>query len=254
MFHLPFLFARMPIPARLTGHGLLASVAALVLALTGQAVAAQAIDTGEEIQAQAKNWADAAAVEAKGTHALRMEASVGALDSRLKLARCAKMEYYVPPGTSLWGKTRVGVRCLDSTVKWNVFLPVTVKAFGPAWVIKGDVPSGNVLKEDDAVEAEVDWADQTSPIMSQRTQWIGMIAARPMSTGLALRQSMVKPPQAFQAGAQVRVIAQGQGFQISSDGQALSAGVIGQIARVRMENGRVMSGMVLDTRTVKLDL
>jgi flagellar basal body P-ring formation protein FlgA len=50
------------------------------------------------------------------------------------------------------------------------------------------------------------------------------------------------------------VVAQGPGFQVASDGQAVSAGVVGQIARVRMDNGRVMSGTVLDTRTVKVDL
>jgi flagella basal body P-ring formation protein FlgA len=65
---------------------------------------------------------------------------------------------------------------------------------------------------------------------------------------------MVKPAQVFQAGAQVRVVAQGPGFQVSSDAQALSAGVVGQIARVRMENGRVSSGIVLDMRTVKIEL
>jgi flagella basal body P-ring formation protein FlgA len=58
----------------------------------------------------------------------------------------------------------------------------------------------------------------------------------------------------FQAGAQVRVLAQGTGFQISSDGQALSAGVVGQPARVRMDSGRVMSGVVLDGHTVKLEI
>ena len=65
---------------------------------------------------------------------------------------------------------------------------------------------------------------------------------------------MVKPAQVFQAGAQVRVVAQGPGFQISSDAQALSAGVVGQLARVKMENGRIMSGLVLDTRTVRLEM
>jgi flagella basal body P-ring formation protein FlgA len=65
---------------------------------------------------------------------------------------------------------------------------------------------------------------------------------------------MVKAAQVFQAGAQVRVLAQGPGFQVSGDAQALSAGVVGQGARVKMENGRVASGMVLDTHTVKIDL
>jgi flagella basal body P-ring formation protein FlgA len=65
---------------------------------------------------------------------------------------------------------------------------------------------------------------------------------------------MVRPAQVFQAGAQVRVLAGGVGFQITADGQALSAGVVGQLTRVRMDNGRVMSGTVLDARTVKLDI
>ena len=44
-------------------------------------------------------------------------------------------------------------------------------------------------------------------------------------------------------------------FQIHrTDAQALSAGVVGQVARVKMENGRVSSGLVLDTKTVKIDL
>jgi flagella basal body P-ring formation protein FlgA len=56
------------------------------------------------------------------------------------------------------------------------------------------------------------------------------------------------------AGAQVRLVAQGPGFQVSSDAQALTAGVVGQMARVRLDNGRVTSGMVLDARTVKIEL
>jgi flagella basal body P-ring formation protein FlgA len=50
------------------------------------------------------------------------------------------------------------------------------------------------------------------------------------------------------------VVAQGVGFQAASDAVALSAGVIGQSARVRMDNGRVASGVVLDVRTVKIEL
>ena len=60
--------------------------------------------------------------------------------------------------------------------------------------------------------------------------------------------------RSFAAGAAVRILAQGVGFSVSSDGQALSAGVVGQLARVRTEAGRVISGEVLDARTVKITL
>jgi flagella basal body P-ring formation protein FlgA len=133
-------------------------------------------------------------------------------------------------------------------------LPVTVNAYGNAWVIKAPIQPGATISETDVVEAEVNWAEESSAVIKDRTLWVGQIATRQLTTGQTLRQGMVRPAQVFQAGAQVRVVAQGPGFEVSSDAQALSAGVVGQIARVRMDNGRVSSGVVLDTRTVKIDL
>ena len=234
--------------------GLLAVL--VFLLLTQVPVCAQVTGGKPEFIEATQQWLDkaVASVRTAGVAPLRMEVTVGELDSRLRLAPCAKVEPYIPVGTRLWGKTRLGLRCLSGSTKWNVFLPVTIKAFGAAWVIKGDVASGAVLTEADAIEAEVDWAEENSPIVANPLQWSGQIATRALSTGQALRQSMIKPAQVFQAGAQVRVVAQGTGFQITSDGQALSAGVVGQPARVRMDSGRVMTGVVLDNRTVRLEI
>lgn len=186
--------------------------------------------------------------------ALRMEAVVGDLDRRLKLAPCDKVEPYLPFGARLWGKAQVGLRCVEGPVRWNVTMPVTVNAYGPAWVVKGQVGAGVVMTDADVVQSEVNWAEDTNPVLGDRGAWVGQVATRNLVTGQTLRQGMVKPAQVFQAGAPVRVVAQGVGFQISSDAQALSAGVVGQSARVRMENGRVTTGVVLDGRTVQIDL
>lgn len=204
----------------------------------------------------ANNWLRDAVASAQFADAriLRTETSVGEMDARLKLAPCTKVEAYLPPGSQLWGTTRVGLRCVDGVARWNVTMPATVKAYGLAWVVKGHVPAGTVLTDADVVEAEVDWAQDPSPVLKDRALWTGQVATRLLSTGQALRQGMVKAAQVFQAGAQVRVVAQGVGFEISGDALALSAGVVGQSARVRMENGRVASGTVLDTRTVRIDL
>jgi len=219
------------------------------------AVRAQGVN-GPDFQAMAQDWLREATSAAQPTGAtpLRLEVKVGSLDSRLKLAPCGNVEPYLPPGSRLWGRTRVGLRCMDGISRWNVSLPVTVNAYGNAWVIKGTVPSGATLTEDDVTEAEVNWAEEPSPVLRDRALWVGQTATRMLTTGQAVRQGMVKPAQVFQAGAPVRVVAQGAGFQISLDAQALSAGVVGQVARVRMENGKVSSGLVLDMRTVKIDL
>lgn len=92
----------------------------------------------------------------EGAQVLRPEVIMGSLDPRLKLAPCGRVEPYLPPGTRLWGRSRVGLRCLEGAVHWNVFLPVTVKAWGPAWVLVRPVTAGTPLVQEDAEIAEID--------------------------------------------------------------------------------------------------
>ena len=228
----------------------------MAVALLPLAIRAQSSEAPTGLLQVSQDWLDqtVAAARPAGAAPLRMEVTLGALDSRLTLAPCARVEPYVPAGLRLWGKTRLGLRCLDASARWNVFLPVQVKAFGQAWVVKGDVPIGKVLTDSDVVLAEVDWAVENNPILLDPSLWLGQTATRPLTTGQALRQGMVRPAQVFQAGANVRVLAQGPGFIVSADGQALSAGIVGAQARVRMDNGRILSGQVLDGRTVRVDM
>jgi flagella basal body P-ring formation protein FlgA len=190
-----------------------------------------------------------------GTGALRPEIQIGRLDPRLQLAPCARIEPYLPKGTQLWGRTRVGLKCLEGPVAWNVFLPVTVKAWGPAWVLKKSVAANSVLTADDAeLVAEVDWAENRSPVVPLPEQWVGMQAAFTLLPGQALRQNTVRPPQVFAVGSQVRVSTTGVGFEMSATGQALTAGQVGQPARVKLTNGKVVSGPVNKSGVVELTL
>ena len=179
---------------------------------------------------------------------------MGELDPRLRLAPCARIEPYLPAGSRLWGRSRLGLRCVEGATHWNVFLPVTVKAFGPAWVLTGNVSSGATLTQADAVQAEVDWAADRTSVLADPALWVGQVATRPLQAGQALRQAMVRLPNLFQAGAQVRVLAQGSGYVVSTGGQALSAGSSGQTVRVRMDNGKVISGVVNDDGTIAVNL
>jgi len=215
--------------------------------------AAQAAQS-DDIYALAQRWVNDTLSQQRSELPLRMEVEVGQLERRLTLAPCAHVEPYLPPNMRLWGKSRLGLRCVQGPVKWNVFLPITVKAMGPAWVIKGQVASGARLVASDAMVMEVDWAENNGAIVANQNDWIGKTATRLLSTGQAVRQDMVKAAQVFQTGAQVRVVAVGVGFEIATHAQALSAGVLGQNAMVRMDNGQVVTGTVSDERTVKIVL
>ena len=213
-------------------------------------------DQTPELGAITQRWLDEALAQPAtgGTLPLRMEVSVGQLDPRLRLAPCARVEPYLPAGARLWGRTRLGLRCVEGQVQWNVFLPVTIKAWGPAWVLAGNVQSGKVLTAADAVQDEVDWAAESAAVLANQESWVGQVASRQLLAGQALRQSMVRPPELFRAGAQVRVVAQGAGYVITSAGQALSSGAAGQAVRVRMDNGRIISGTVSEDGAVEVAL
>lgn len=218
------------------------------MALAGPALAQ------DDLGSVGQRWLNDVLQAQSATLPLRMEVSVGALDPRLRLAPCNHVEPYLPTGARLWGRTRLGLRCMDGATRWNVFLPITVKAFGPAWVLAGNVASGVVLTEQDAVEAEVDWAAETAPVVANPQAWVGQVAARHLVAGQALRQNMVRPPEVFRAGTSVRVVVQGPGYSVTSSGQAMSAGAVGQNVRIRMANGRVIAGIVSDDGTVEATL
>lgn len=230
-------------------------VAACIAGFTGQAAAQAAADPSVDLAPLTQQWLDdAVSRNQTAGMPLRMEVSVGALDSRLRLAPCAKVEPYLPVGASLWGRTRLGLRCVQGATAWNVFLPVTVKAYGPAWVLTSNVAPGAVLTVNDATESEVDWAADKIPVMANPDLWVGQVASRQLMVGQALRQNMVRAPQLFRAGAQVKVMAQGPGYAVTSAGQAMSAGGIGDSVRIRMANGRIVGGIVGVDGTVEVAL
>lgn len=185
---------------------------------------------------------------------LRPEVVVGTLDRRLRLAPCNRIEPHMPNGARLWGRSRIGLRCADGPTPWNVYLPVVVKAWGPAWVLKRPVTAGTLLTQEDAEMAEVDWAEQRSVVLAHPELWVGQEAAFTLLPGQALRQNMVRAALAFPAGAQVRVTQSGTGFQVMVSGKALSPGQLGQTTRVRLPDGRIVTGMVRDGQTVEMSL
>jgi flagellar basal body P-ring formation protein FlgA len=181
----------------------------------------------------------------------RVLATPGTLDSRLRLAPCAQVEPYLAGGQPIWGRTRVGMRCLAGAT-WNVFLPVRVQVLAPVWVGRAALPAGARLTEDQLERAEADWAAAPSPPVLDAATAAGRVLARPLQAGQTLRQSDLQPRQWFASGQVVRVVAHGAGYAVSTDGQALSAGLEGQPVRVRTDNGRVLVGRAVAENRVEV--
>ena len=101
----------------------------------------------------------------------------GTLDTRLKLAPCQRVDIYLPPGQRAWGATRIGLRCVEGAVAWNVYMPLTVKVFAPALVATQALAAGTVLEAAHLTRSEADWAAAESPVVAQADLALGRCAA-----------------------------------------------------------------------------
>jgi flagella basal body P-ring formation protein FlgA len=182
----------------------------------------------------------------------RIEVVVGQLDPRLHLAPCQRIEPYLPAGVRLWGRTRVGLRCVQGASAWNVFLPVTVKAWGRGLVAAGGANAGSVLQAGDLALGDVDLAETASPALVDPEQAVGRTLAQPLRPGQSVRLAHLRPRMWFATGDTVRLVAVGPGFRLEGEGQALSNGLEGQPARVRTESGRIVTGQPIGERRVEL--
>ncbi|WP_231637948.1 flagellar basal body P-ring formation chaperone FlgA [Piscinibacter sakaiensis] len=187
----------------------------------------------------------------------RVEIEVGQLDPRLRLAPCQRVEPYLPSGVRLWGRARIGLRCVQGPTPWNVYLPITVRIFGKAWVAGATLATGATLGAGDLVAGEVDWAEDASPLVTDPEQAIGRTLARRVTSGQGVRLADLKPRQWFAAGDTVKLVAAGPGFSISASGQAMGHGLEGQSVRVRVGDGdggrpRVVSGVATGDRLVEV--
>ena len=184
---------------------------------------------------------DATRVAAPGV--TRVDVQVGELDARLRLAPCRRVQPYLPAGARLWGASRIGLRCTQGPVAWNVFLPVTIKVYGTALVTTAPLRPGAVIAPGDVIQAEVDLAENPSAAVTDTEVAVGRTLARRVNAGQSLRAVHLKPRQWFAIGETVRVLARGKGFSATGVGQAMGPGFEGRPARVRTESGRVLTGI-----------
>ncbi len=240
-----------------------AGAAARTAALVCTTLLALSVHAQAQAQAQPQLPADAVpralilaaqAAQALAPAGARIAVEPGALDTRLQLAPCARVDAYLPAGVTAWGRTRIGLRCTQGASAWNVLLPVTVQVWAPAAVLSSALPAGARLDASQLIVSEIDWAAGGSTAHADISALQGRVLSRPLAAGAAPRTADLTPRHWFALGETVRVIASGPGFSISAEAQALTPGLEGQPARVRTENGRVLTGHAVGDHRVEVKL
>ena len=166
---------------------------------------------------------------------------VGNIDSRLKLASCAAMEAYLPSGSRLWGRVNVGVRCVAPS-PWSIYVPATVKVTGSYYVTARSVTQGQALTEGDITAVQGDLTSMSSGVVTEASQALGHTSTMSLGAGMPLRQDSLRLQQVVLQGQTIRLISNGSGFRVSTEAQALNSASEGQLVKVKINSGQVLSG------------
>nr|WP_242538438.1 flagellar basal body P-ring formation chaperone FlgA [Trinickia acidisoli] len=169
------------------------------------------------------------------------------------LAACTTLEPFMPTGARLWGTTSVGVRCAGAK-PWTLYLRARIAIDATYYLAARQIEPGTVVTAQDLLARDGDLSNLPRAIITDPSQAIGSTALARISAGMPLRQDLLKSASAVAIGQTVRVIAQGQGFTISSEGSVMNNAAPGQEVRVRLAGGQIISGIVRDAGTVQVQM
>jgi flagella basal body P-ring formation protein FlgA len=168
--------------------------------------------------------------------------SVAPLDTRLALPGCASPEAFLPAGARLWGKSTVGIRCAAPT-PWTIYASVQVEISAEYVVTARPVAQGEAVNLQDLAVMRGDLAKLPAGIVIDPMHVVGKQFAISLGAGQPLRQDMLRAPNVVVQGQGVKLVSEGPGFRVSTEGRALANAADGQSVQVRSPSGQTVSGV-----------
>jgi len=170
----------------------------------------------------------------------RVTHKISEVDRRITLSECARLEAFFPASSPVIGKTSVGVRCTEKN-GWSIFVPVQISVSLNLLVSARQLPLGHILQKEDITSQTIE-ITRTGGFTDPK-QALGKVLRHGITAGQVLREDMLRLPYSVTQGQTVQLAVQGGGFNIRSEGVALSNASEGQTVQIRTPSGRVISGV-----------
>lgn len=178
--------------------------------------------------------------------------TVSRIDNRLKLAKCSQLQPYLPSGGKLYGNTSIGVRCLAPT-SWSLYVPVQIKVSSQVLVVVRPIATGQPVQAEDVELQTRDITRYAGSALTSLDQALGRTVVAPIANGTVLRAELLRVSNVIRQGQSVTLVAEGNGFKVSSEGQAMGNAAPGQLVTVKTRAGQLIKGIARDDGTVAVN-
>jgi len=133
-------------------------------------------------------------------------------------------------------------------------LPLNIHVFGDYVVASRYLPFGQKLDPSDMRVIEGDLSLIPDDVLRTPKIAYEKVLSKPLQMGSPIGLNDLKETSVVKAGDPVRLILTGKDFEVSGEGTAQSAGMVGDMVRVRLADGQVLQGKVLRPSVVMVNV
>ncbi|MEC5387379.1 flagellar basal body P-ring formation chaperone FlgA [Uliginosibacterium sp. H3] len=158
------------------------------------------------------------------------------------LQPCIQAQAFLPQGQKTWGRVTVGLRCVSGS-NASLYVSARVKVEGSYVKMARPISSGQQLSASDMQIEQGELTAYPDDIVVAVGDALGQMTKQALSAGQPLRGAYLKGEAGIQAGQTVKVVASGGGFSVVNSGRALNSAARGTLIRVKLDNGKIISGI-----------
>jgi len=179
-----------------------------------------------------------------------LRVQVEQVDPNIAVPACigGAIEISTQPGARVWGRTTLQLRCAKAG--WMVNIPFNIRVFGDYVVASRYLPFGQKIEPGDIRVIEGELNLLPDDVLRNPKAAYDRVLSRSLQMGSPLGLNDLKESSVVKVGDPVRLILIGKDFEVSGEGIAQTAGMIGDMVRVRLADGQVLQGKVLRSSVV----
>ncbi|CQJ58889.1 flagellar basal body P-ring biosynthesis protein FlgA [Yersinia intermedia] len=164
--------------------------------------------------------------------------------------QCELPDITLPANARPWGNISLSVRCEGV----RRFIQTQVQVSGHYAVAGRQLAVGEKIAASD-IQMKQGRLDTLPPGALLEPHFAqGAVSLRRINAGQPLTRNMLRRLWVIKAGQEVQVLAQGEGFNVNSNGKAMNNAAIQDNVRVRMASGQIVSGTVGEDGTIRIML
>jgi flagella basal body P-ring formation protein FlgA len=133
-------------------------------------------------------------------------------------------------------------------------VPVNIRAYGDYVVAGRYLPAGQRIEIGDIRVIEGDLSTLPDDVLRTPKASYERILVRPIQMGSPIGLNDLKESSVIKIGDPVRIQLMGKDFQVSGEGTAQTAGLVGDMVRIRLLDGQILQGKVLRPGVVGINI